>query len=540
MTPPLLEIDQLSVAYPGAESGWALNALSLNLAAGERLGLVGESGCGKSTLGRAILRLLPPGSRQQGEIRLAGQAIGQLSERSLQQFRGSQVGLVFQDPMTRLDPLQTIGDHLLETLRVHRPQLSRRQAKQQALNWLDRVRIPASRWSQYPHQFSGGMRQRLAIALALLLQPRLVIADEPTTSLDVTVAAEILQELTRLCAEENTSLLLISHDLPLVAAYCDRLAVLYHGDLVETGPTIEVLTRPQHPYTQTLLQSARAVLTKPEPEPPATEQPLLRLTGVTQHFRVSRSLWQAWRGGGEVIRAVDDLSLDLWPGETLGLIGESGCGKSTLLRTILQLLRPSQGTIEFQGRDLAQLSDRQLRSLRRDIQLIFQDPAACLNPRLRIGEAIADPLLIQGIAKGAAARQQVLAILEQVGLSPAEQWIDRYPHQLSGGQQQRVAIARALITRPKLVLCDEPVSMLDATVQAQVLALMQSLKQQLNLTYLFVTHDLRVAQEFCDRVAVLQFGRVVELGPADQVLSQPQHPYTQSLLASLPELPIAV
>ncbi|WP_208677930.1 dipeptide ABC transporter ATP-binding protein [Synechococcus elongatus] len=538
MTAPLLAIDQLSVTYPGADHP-ALQQLSLELSAGERLGLVGESGCGKSTLGRAILRLLPPGSFQQGDIRLSGQSIRQFQGRSLQQFRGGQVGLVFQDPMTRLDPLQTIGDHLLETLQVHRPQLSRRQAKQQALSWLERVRIPANRWSQYPHQFSGGMRQRLAIALALLLQPRLVIADEPTTSLDVTVAAEILQELTRLCSEENTSLLLISHDLPMVAAYCDRIAVLYQGQLVETGETTTVLTRPQHPYTQTLLQSARTAIASAPSTVPSTA-PLLQLENVTQHFRVAQSWLQSWRGGGEIVRAVDGLSLEVWPGETLGLIGESGCGKSTLLRTILQLLRPSQGKVLFQGQDLTQLSDRRLRSLRREIQLIFQDPAACLNPRLRIGEAIADPLKIQGLAKGTAARQQVLAILEQVGLTPAADWVDRYPHQLSGGQQQRVAIARALITRPKLVLCDEPVSMLDATVQAQVLALMQDLKQQLNLTYLFVTHDLRVAREFCDRVAVLERGRIVEIGPAAQVLSGPEHPYTRSLLASLPELPVAI
>ncbi|WP_338441663.1 ABC transporter ATP-binding protein [Synechococcus elongatus IITB4] len=538
MTAPLLAIDQLSVTYPGADHP-AVQPLSLELSAGERLGLVGESGCGKSTLGRAILRLLPPGSLQQGDIRLSGQSIRQFQGRSLQQFRGGQVGLVFQDPMTRLDPLQTIGDHLLETLQVHRPQLSRRQAKQQALSWLERVRIPANRWSQYPHQFSGGMRQRLAIALALLLQPRLVIADEPTTSLDVTVAAEILRELTRLCSEENTSLLLISHDLPMVAAYCDRIAVLYKGALVETGETTAVLTRPQHPYTQTLLQSARTAIASAPSTVPATA-PLLQLENVTQHFRVAQSWLQSWRGGGEIVRAVDGLSLEVWPGETLGLIGESGCGKSTLLRTILQLLRPSQGKVLFQEQDLTQLPDRRLRSLRREIQLIFQDPAACLNPRLRIGEAIADPLKIQGLAKGTAARQQVLAILEQVGLTPAADWVDRYPHQLSGGQQQRVAIARALITRPKLVLCDEPVSMLDATVQAQVLALMQDLKQQLNLTYLFVTHDLRVAREFCDRVAVLQRGRIVEIGPAAQVLTQPEHPYTRSLLASLPELPVAI
>ncbi|WP_338461936.1 ABC transporter ATP-binding protein [Synechococcus elongatus IITB7] len=538
MTAPLLAIDQLSVTYPGADHP-SVQHLSLELAAGERLGLVGESGCGKSTLGRAILRLLPPGSLQQGDIRLSGQSIRQFQGRSLQQFRGGQVGLVFQDPMTRLDPLQTIGDHLLETLQVHRPQLSRRQAKQQALSWLERVRIPANRWSQYPHQFSGGMRQRLAIALALLLQPRLVIADEPTTSLDVTVAAEILRELTRLCSEENTSLLLISHDLPMVAAYCDRIAVLYQGQLVETGETTAVLTRPQHPYTQTLLQSARTAIASAPSTVPSTA-PLLQLENVTQHFRVAQSWLQSWRGGSEIVRAVDGLSLEVWPGETLGLIGESGCGKSTLLRTILQLLRPSQGNVLFQGQDLTHLSDRRLRSLRREIQLIFQDPAACLNPRLRIGEAIADPLKIQGLAKGAAARQQVLAILEQVGLTPAVDWVDRYPHQLSGGQQQRVAIARALITRPKLVLCDEPVSMLDATVQAQVLALMQDLKEQLNLTYLFVTHDLRVAREFCDRVAVLQRGKIVEIGPAAQVLSGPEHPYTRSLLASLPELPVAI
>jgi len=555
MTDVLLQVEDLRVAYPAlADNGlvWSVDGVSFNLRASERLGLVGESGCGKSTLGRAILRLLPAGSQVRGSILFNGQSVLDLPPEALRHFRGEAVSLVFQDPMTRLDPLMTIGDHCLETLLAHRPNLSRRQAREQAIATLEAVKIPANRWSQYPHEFSGGMRQRVAIALALLLNPRLIVADEPTTSLDVTVSAQILQELTRLCAERQMALLLISHDLAMIGEYCDRLAVMYSGQFVETGPTDAVFRQPQHPYTRSLLQSALHLQAThqpsertqpPEPlsafplSPASTDAPLLRLQNLQQHYKLEQNfIAHLFDRQDRTIRAVDDISLDLYPGETLGLVGESGCGKSTLSRTILQLVRPTAGSVEFQGRSLHRLSRQALLKQRRQIQMVFQDPHACLNPRMTVGDSIADPLLIHRLATPAAAKQSVMQMLERVGLTPAADFYRRYPAELSGGQQQRVAIARALITQPQLVICDEPVSMLDASIQAQVLELMQDLKREFNLTYLFITHDLWVARFFCDRIAVMKAGKIVELGPTRDIFEHPQHPYTRTLLQAAPML----
>jgi len=529
----LLEIADLQVSYPN--QALAVAGVSLQISPGERLGLVGESGCGKSTLGRAILRLLPPHSQVNGQITFAGEPLLSMDRQRLRRFRGEAVGLVFQDPMTRLDPLMTIGEHCRETLLAHRPQLSRRQAQDLALATLEAVRIPASRWSQYPHEFSGGMRQRVAIALALLLDPRLIIADEPTTSLDVTVAAEILREMTKLCQERDMALVLISHDLALVGEYCDRIAVMQAGQLVETGPRRDILRQPQHPYTQSLLQAALHLQAQPARPSQSPRQPLLELRGVKQYFSLEGNWLQQALGQSQgVIKAVDGIDLQIYPQEILALVGESGCGKSTLSRTILQLIRPTAGTVEFAGQDITKLSKAQLRPLRRQIQMIFQDPYACLNPLMTIGRGIADPLLIHGLTDLSTAETQVLEMLERVGLGT--QFYNRYPNELSGGQQQRVAIARALITRPQLIICDEPVSMLDASIQAQVLDLMLELKQEFALTYLFITHDLWVAKFLADRIAVMEKGKIVEIGPAVQVFAQPQHPYTQRLWQAVPNL----
>jgi len=553
----LFEIEHLRVAYPfqrgqqaadanapdGALDGaldWAVDDVSLVLKAGDRLGLVGESGCGKSTLGRAAVRLLPADTRIEGRVLFRGRNVFELNPAELRQFRGEVVSIVFQDPMTRLDPLMTIGDHCVETLRSHVPNLSRAAAKERAIATLEAVNIPASRWSQYPHEFSGGMRQRVAIALALLLNPKLIIADEPTTSLDVTVSAQILQELTRLCQERDMGLLLISHDLALVGEYCDRIAVMYDGKVVETGPTATVLTQPQHAYTQSLLQSALHLQTNPSPPPPLSPSlpPLLKLENLQKHYTLESNFLAKILSGKQdtAIRAVDGISLDLYPGEILGLVGESGCGKSTLSRTILRLVEPTGGKIEFLGQDLTRLSRKDLRKQRRQMQMVFQDPHACLNPLMTVGESIADPLLIHGLADAAGARQQVLQMLKRVGLTPPEDYAQRYPGDLSGGQQQRVAIARALITRPKLLICDEPVSMLDASVQSQVLDLMLHLKQEFDLTYLFITHDLWLARFLCDRIAVMNAGKIVEIGPTAELFANPQHPYTQTLLNAAPLL----
>lgn len=538
MADSLLTLEDFSVTYP-QQSTPAVRSVSLTVAPGEILGLVGESGCGKSTLGRAALRLLPSGTHTAGELRFKGESVLGFGPARLRQFRGEAVGLVFQDPMTRLDPLMTIGDHCLETLRAHRPSLSTSAAKSQAISVLEAVNIAPSRFSQYPHEFSGGMRQRVAIAMAMMLEPQLIVADEPTTSLDVTVSAQILQELARLCRDSHTALVLISHDLAMVAEYADRVAVMYEGAMVELGEAAAVLQHPQHPYSQTLVTSALELQQAPiRPAPPAPAPPLLQLRDVTQHYTLGGNPLARLLGKTppEPIRAVDGVSLAIYPGEVLGLVGESGCGKSTLSRTILQLVKPTSGQVEFAGTDLASLSRRDLRHWRRQVQMVFQDPHACLNPMMQVGQAVADPLLVHGLATSVAAHHQAHAMLERVSLTPTADYFHRYPADLSGGQQQRVAIARALITQPQLVICDEPVSMLDATVQTQVLALMLELKQSLNLTYLFITHDLWVARFMCDRIAVMQAGKIVELAPTAQLFGQPQHPYTQTLLQAVPSL----
>ncbi len=558
----LFSVENLRIAYPQEENGksltWAVNGVSFQIAPGERLGLVGESGCGKSTLGRAAMRLLPSGSKVEGDIKFAGKSVFDLSPDDLRRFRGEEIALIFQDPMTRLDPLMTIGEHCVETLIAHQPTLTKQEAENIAKKTLATVKIPPERWSQYPHEFSGGMRQRVAIALALLLQPKMIVADEPTTSLDVTVSAEILQELTRLCAELDLGLLLISHDLAMVGEYCDRIAVMYQGELAEIGKTQDVLANPQHPYTQSLLKAAlhiQAVVpnkaeiysdniiaaananVKHNHIDQVKPYPLLKLTDLQQHYTLESNFIQRWLFAQPVqtIKAVDGISLELYPGEILGLVGESGCGKSTLSRTILHLIRPTGGKVEFLGHDLTKLSPNAIRQQRRNMQMVFQDPHACLNPMMTVGQSIADPLLIHKLAKPTEAKQQVEQMLARVGLDPGI-FYDRYPGELSGGQQQRVAIARALITRPQLVICDEPVSMLDASVQTQVLELMLDLKKEFDLTYLFITHDLWVARFFCDRIAVMNSGKIVEVGITHDIFTNPQHPYTKTLLNAAPLL----
>jgi peptide/nickel transport system ATP-binding protein len=546
MSEALFCIENLRVAYPQhdeAAINWAIDDVSFTLQQGERMGLVGESGCGKSTLGRAAMRLLPPSSRVTGKVTFQGQSVFDLTPQELRKFRGEAVALIFQDPMTRLDPLMTIGDHCIETLQAHTPELSKREAKEKAIATLAKVNIPASRWSQYPHEFSGGMRQRVAIALALLLKPKLIVADEPTTSLDVTVSAQILQELTRLCSEENMALLLISHDLAMVAEYCDRIGVMYNGKIVEMGATTSVFRNPQHEYTRSLLKAALHIQAVDEESGElgvgsgGVAEPILKVTELNQHYTIEPNfIERLLQGPGQTIKAVDGINLELYQGEIFGLVGESGCGKSTLSRTILQLIRPTSGKVEFLGQDLTTLTRPAIRASRRQMQMIFQDPHACLNPAMTVGQSIADPLFIHHLADVEKAKEQVLWMLEKVGLTPPEMYYQRYPSDLSGGQQQRVAIARALITRPKLLICDEPVSMLDASVQSQVLDLMLALKTEFALTYLFITHDLWLARFLCDRIAVMNSGKIVEIGPTREIFANPQHPYTKTLLAAAPLL----
>ena len=549
---PLLSIENLRVAYPEKlrKYHWAVNNVSLKLQPGEKLGLVGESGCGKSTLGRAAMRLLPKSVQVEGSVTFGGKSVFMMNPPQLRKFRGEAVALVFQDPMTRLDPLMTIGDHCLETIIAHQPHLSKSQAQQKSIETLETVKIPASRWSQYPHEFSGGMRQRVAIALALLLEPKLIVADEPTTSLDVTIASQILRELTKLCQERQTSLLLISHDLAMVGEYCDRIAVMYGGKIVEIGAIKQILQNPQHEYTKSLFAAALHIQTVESTIPQIqlekseeitvtkTVKPILQIKDLVKYYTLESNFIEHLLSSGKskLIKAVDGVNLNLYSGEILGLVGESGCGKSTLSRTILQLIKPTYGLVEFQGTNLTTLSPSALQLYRREMQMIFQDPLACLNPMMTVNQIVADPLFIHSLASTEEAKIQVKEVLEKVGLTPATEYGNRYPSQLSGGQQQRVAIARALITNPKLVICDEPVSMLDATVQTQVLELILKLKKELNLTYLFITHDLWVARFICDRIAVMNSGKIVEQGKTEEIFNHPQHSYTQTLLNAAPLL----
>ena len=519
---PVLQLEDLVVAYPGSADP-TLDGLTLSLQRGERLALVGPSGCGKSTVARAVLGLLPEGSRSQGRLELLGSDPRRLRRGALNRLRGEAVGLVFQDPMTRLNPLISIGDHLRDTLSAHGAQAAR------AEELLQRVGIGPERMNCYPHQFSGGMRQRVAIALAMALQPPLVIADEPTTSLDVAVAGQVMAELTALCQEAGSALLLITHDLAMAGRWCQRMAVMQDGRLLEEASASEVLLQPQQPLTQRLVAAARQREGGATPEAPATPV-VLELHQLRCWHRLGGWPWQS-----QWLRSVDGISLRLHAGETLGIVGPSGCGKSTLCRALMGLNPVRGGEVVLQGRDLRRLQGQELRQARQRLQMVFQDPLACLNPAMTVIDAVADPLLIHGLASPGQAREQARTVLASVGLDAS--LAQRLPRQLSGGQQQRVAIARALVLQPAVLLCDESVSMLDAEVQAEVLQLLRQLQQQLGVAILFVTHDLGVASGFCHRVVVLDQGRIVEEGPGDVMLQAPAAAITRELVEACPRLP---
>ena len=527
----VLELDQLRLRYPGS-AAWTLDGLTLRIAPGEHLALVGPSGCGKSTVARAALQLLPPRTICEGSLRLNGRDPRTLNRQTLRRLRGESVGLVFQDPMTRLNPLMTVGEHLVDTLRAHQPEQSASERRQRACGLLEQVGIGAERFRAYPHEFSGGMRQRLAIALAIALKPPLVIADEPTTSLDVAVAQQVMAELRQLCDQLGSALLLISHDLAMAHRWCDRMAVLEAGRIVEMASSTEVLTQPQSAIGQRLVAAAREREGGTTPEA-STTRVLLQVEELRCWHNLGGTPWAPrW------LKAVDGVSFALQAGESLGVVGGSGCGKSTLCRALMGLSPVRGGQVWLDGDALLRQGSRRERRLRRSIQMVFQDPLACLNPVLRVGEAIADPLLIHGLCSRAAARERARELLELVGLSPAEHIQNRLPRQLSGGQQQRVAIARALALEPKVLICDESVSMLDAEIQAEVLALLRSLQQRLGLAMVFVTHDLSVASGFCHRVIVLDQGRIVEEGPGDQLLRAPSAAITRTLVQASPRLPV--
>jgi oligopeptide/dipeptide ABC transporter ATP-binding protein len=574
--------------------------ISLSLSAAETLGVVGESGSGKSVTAMSIIRLLPPALHiAEGSVRFKGRDLTSLSSKELRDVRGKEVGVVFQDPQNSLDPSFTIQSQMVETMRSHLG-LNKREARARAISLLDRVGIPnaARRIRDYPHQLSGGMAQRAMIALAISCEPSLLIADEPTTALDVTVQAQILSLLRSLQEEKGMSLLLISHDLGVIAEMADRMVVMYAGEIVERGDVVETLTKPKHPYTEALLRAQPSqnrkgdplvaipgmvpnadampsgcrfsprcrhvidrcalehptldeVLSEPaarclraaeldlagvatpvqlneeprrEPGKPGERETILRVEGLGKKFSLRSTKVFGRRAQ---LTAVDDVGFALRAGETIGLVGESGAGKSTVGRLILGLVRPTSGSIEFRGHQITRGFGRR-RDLRRDVQVVFQNPYASLDPMMTIEQTLSEPLEVHLKLDRAARRRRVLELLEQVGLS--REYADRYPHALSGGQRQRIAIARALALNPMLIVCDEPVSSLDVSSQAQVINLLRDLQQRLGISYVFVGHDLSVVYQISHRVAVMFAGKIVEMGPAEDVYRNPQHPYTRTLL----------
>jgi peptide/nickel transport system ATP-binding protein len=601
---PLLRVRGLACEFSGVS---VIDRIDFDIAAGETLGIIGESGSGKSVTALSVMRLIGrPGRVTADSIAFEGRDLLRLPEDAMRRVRGGGIGMIFQEPMTSLNPVLTIGDQIGEMLRVHRGQ-DRASARSASLALLRRVEIPAAdrRIDDYPHQLSGGMRQRAMIAIALACRPRLLIADEPTTALDVTIQAQILELLRGLQRDLGMAMLLITHDLGVVSEIAGRVAVMYAGRIVERAPAGAVFARPYHPYTGALLAAiprldqrrgrlasiegaipnpadppagcrfhprcgfAAAICAAGEPAleavepgratacvrhqayrergepaiaartaptaravpPDAAAPPLLEVAGLAKFFAVRPHFF----GGGAraaTLKAVDGVDFRVAARETFAIVGESGCGKSTTGRLLLRLLEPSAGSIRFDGHDLLALSPRALRGLRRDVQMVFQDPAASVNARMLVGDIVAEPLVIHGIGDRASRALRVRELLQQVGL--AAEHGRRYPHEFSGGQRQRIAIARALALAPKLLVCDEPVSALDVSVQAQIVNLLGELQAALGLTYVFISHNLAVVRHIADRVAVMYLGRIVELAETERLYASPLHPYTQALLSAVP------
>ena len=554
MVPHVLSVEQLSASFR-VDGVWrtVVDEVSFELRGGEVLAVVGESGSGKSVTALSIMRLLSDvNGRIAGQVRLQDRGLLTLSEEEMREVRGNEIAMIFQEPMTSLNPVLTIGFQISEVLRYHRG-LDASAARAETLRILDRVRIPAARerLTDFPHRFSGGMRQRVMIAMALCCRPKVLIADEPTTALDVTIQAQILELIKVLQDEDGMSVLFITHDMGVVAEIADRVLVMWQGRKVEEGTTRALFETPRHPYTRSLLAAVpklgsmrgkaapeRLCVVDPQtgaagetagPLAPPAGDALLEVKGLTTRFDIRGGLL---RGVVGRVHAVEDVSFDLKPGETLALVGESGCGKSTTGRSILRLIEPAAGSIRFAETDVRALDRRGLKQMRRRMQMVFQDPYGSLDPRRTAGEAIAEPIVVHGLASRKAASGRVAELLRQVGLSP--DMAERLPHEFSGGQRQRLCIARALALAPELIVADEAVSALDVTIKAQVLNLMMDLQAELGLAYLFISHDMAVVERVSHRIAVMYLGEIVEIGPRAAIIGDPQHPYTRKLMAAVP------
>ena len=545
---PLLEVENLVTHFHTRDGVIkAVNGISFSVDSGETLAIVGESGSGKSVACYSLLNLIPqpPGKIESGTALFDGNDLLQTSEKDLQKIRGNDIAIIFQDPMTSLNPYLTVGEQLIEPLIYHR-NISRQQALKRATEILGEVGIiePEKRIHGYPHEFSGGMRQRVMIAMALITEPKLLICDEPTTALDVTIQAQILALVKELQERRSIAVIFISHDLAVVAGIADKVAVMKDGIIVEQGSVDDIFHRTQHQYTKKLLASipdgAKPTPTQNENNEGNNGKALLSVRELQTQFRdysggeISWPFahWFTSKDDKKIIKAVDNVSLDIKRGEILGLVGESGSGKSTLGRSILQLVPVASGNVWFDGVELTGLSRNNMKTMRRRMQMIFQDPYASLNPRMSVFDTLAEPLLYHGLATRKNVTEQVLALMDDVGLAHTS--IRKYPHEFSDGQRQRIAIGRAIATKPELVIADEPVSALDVTIQAQILDLILTLVKKHNLTMLFISHDLSVVRYIADRTAVMHHGKLVEMGNTESLFAAPQHNYTKKLLSAIP------